>query len=133
MKQSEVKQLKSLTLAYIGDAIYELYVREHLIESGKVKVNALHRSAVQFVSAKAQAKVLNYWLEHQYLDPEEEAVVRRGRNAKSGTIPKNTDVLTYRHSTAFECLIGFHYLNHNQERLDKLIHEAIMFIEKEVD
>lgn len=133
MKQSEVKQLKSLTLAYIGDAIYELYVREHLIESGKVKVNALHRSAVQFVSAKAQAKVLNYWLEHQYLDPEEEAVARRGRNAKSGTIPKNTDVLTYRHSTAFECLIGFHYLNHNQERLDKLIHEAIMFIEKEVD
>lgn len=130
MKVQEVKQMKSLALAYMGDAIYEIYVREHLIGDGLKRLNDLHRSAIQFVSAKAQSKVLRYWLEKDLLDEEEQAVVRRGRNAKSGTIPKNTDVQTYRYSTAFEALLGFHYFTNQEERLELLIKDAIDYIEK---
>lgn len=130
MKRNEVKQMKSLALAYIGDAIYEIYVREHLIASGLQLLNDLHRSAIQFVSAKAQAKVVRYWLEENLLDEEEQAIVRRGRNAKSGSVPKNTDIQTYRYSSAFEALLGYHYLAEQKERLEQLINTAIEFIEK---
>src|SRR5699024_8793390 len=99
MKVDDVKQMKSLALAYMGDAIYEVHIRDYLIKSGHAKVNDMHQLAIKYVSAKAQAKVLRHWLEEKFLDEEEEGVVRRGRNAKSATIPKNTDVVTYRHST----------------------------------
>ncbi|WP_440897214.1 Mini-ribonuclease 3 [Amphibacillus sp. Q70] len=131
MKVNEVKQMKSLALAYMGDAIYEVHVRDYLIRSGHAKVNDLHRSAIKYVSAKAQAKVLRYWLEVKHLADEEEAVVKRGRNAKPGTVPKNTDVITYRYSTAFEALLGFHYFTDQQPRLQELMNEAVAFIEKE--
>ncbi|MGF7126918.1 ribonuclease-3 family protein [Natronobacillus azotifigens] len=130
MKRNEVKQMKSLALAYIGDAIYEIYVREHLIASGLQLLNDLHQSAIQFVSAKAQAKVVRYWLEENLLDEEEQAIVRRGRNAKSGSVPKNTDIQTYRYSSAFEALLGYHYLAEQKERLEQLINTAIEFIDK---
>ncbi|MFB1051354.1 Mini-ribonuclease 3 [Paraliobacillus sp. JSM ZJ581] len=133
MEEQKVKQMKSLALAYMGDVIYELYVREHLVKSGSKKLNTLHHAAVEFVSAKAQAKVIRHWLEQAMLTEEEQAVVRRGRNAKSGSIPKNTDVQTYRYSTAFEALLGFHYLADNEERLEVLINEAITFVEKGED
>ncbi|WP_174615377.1 Mini-ribonuclease 3 [Virgibacillus ihumii] len=125
----DVRQMKSLALAYMGDAIYEVHVREHLLRSGKVKPNQLHRSAIAFVSAKAQASVILHWLENNSLSDEEEKVVSRGRNAKSGTIPKNTDVQTYRYSTAFEALIGYHYLMGNETRLKELSVLAIQFAE----
>lgn len=130
MKKNDVLQLKSLALAYMGDAIYEVRVREHLIESGKVNVNRLHQSAIGFVQAKKQAAVLRHWLDVGYLEDEEEAVARRGRNAKSGTVPKNTDVMTYRYSTAFEAVLGFHYFLENKARLDELMNEAIKYIEE---
>ncbi|OEH93169.1 Mini-ribonuclease 3 [Bacillus solimangrovi] len=115
------KQLNALALAYMGDAVYEQHVRFEILQTGKVKPNQLHREATQFVSAKAQAAVLHRLLELNFLTEEEEAVMRRGRNAKSGTIPKNTDVQTYRHSSAFEAVIGYHYLSGNEERLDELL------------
>lgn len=130
MKSQDVKQMKSLALAYIGDGIYEIYVREYLINKGIQNLQNLHQSAIGFVSAKAQSKVLIYWLDKGNLDEEEQAVVRRGRNAKSGSVPKNTDLKTYRHSTAFEALIGYHYLMKEQTRLEELINEAIGFVEK---
>lgn len=130
MKENEVKQMKSLALAYMGDAIYEVHVRDYLIRAGHAKVNDLHHTAIKYVSAKAQAKVLRYWLETKYLAEAEETVVKRGRNAKSGTVPKNTDVITYRHSTGFEALLGFHYFTDQQLRLQELMNEAVAFIEK---
>ncbi|GGM35147.1 mini-ribonuclease 3 [Paraliobacillus quinghaiensis] len=130
MKSQDVKQMKTLALAYIGDAIYEIHVREHLIVKGIQKLQDLHQSAVKFVSAKSQAKVINHWLASAELDEEEQAIVRRGRNAKSGSIPKNTDVQTYRYSTAFEALLGYHYLANQEERLQELINQAITFVEK---
>ncbi|MDT9754703.1 Mini-ribonuclease 3 [Heyndrickxia coagulans] len=123
------KQLNSLALAYMGDAVYEEYIRHHVLLQGKTKPNRLHREAIRFVSAKAQAQVLKQMMNEDLLTEEETAVVRRGRNAKSGTVPKNTDVLTYRHSTAFEALIGYHYLSGSRERMEALIEKAIGIVE----
>ncbi|MEZ0118020.1 UNVERIFIED_ORG: ribonuclease-3 family protein [Heyndrickxia coagulans] len=123
------KQLNSLALAYMGDAVYEEYIRHHVLLQGKTKPNRLHREAIRFVSAKAQAQVLKQMMNEDLLTEEETAVVRRGRNAKSGTVPKNTDVQTYRHSTAFEALIGYHYLSGSRERMEALIEKAIDIVE----
>ncbi|GGA88469.1 Mini-ribonuclease 3 [Ornithinibacillus halotolerans] len=127
--EKDIKQMKSLALAYMGDAIYEVYVREHLLKKGTVKPNQLHQEAITFVSAKAQSSVLLDWLERDILDDEEKSIVSRGRNAKSGSVPRNTSVQTYRYSTAFEALIGFHYLSSNNVRLEELINLAIQFLE----
>ncbi|WP_163971924.1 Mini-ribonuclease 3 [Oceanobacillus halotolerans] len=130
MKENDVKQLKSLTLAYLGDAVYDLHVRKHLIQAGTVKPNQLHNQAVTYVSAKAQATIILEWLENDFLTEEEKGVVGRGRNAKSGSVPKNTSVQTYRYGTAFEALIGYHYLSDNQERLMELLERAVQCIER---
>jgi ribonuclease-3 family protein len=111
-------QLNPIVLAYIGDAVFEMIVRQYVISQPNHRPKHLHRASVQFVSAKAQAKALHTWLPH--LTPEEEEIVRKGRNAKSG-VPKNADVLEYRHSTAFECLIGYLYFKQRFERLKELL------------
>jgi ribonuclease-3 family protein len=125
----DAKQLNSLALAYIGDAIFEVYVRRHLLQSGKVKPHHLHREGTKYVSAKAQSQVLFKMMDQQLLTEDETAVVMRGRNAKSGTVPKNTDVQTYRYSTAFEALMGYLYLSGELERLEELIVKAFTFVE----
>lgn len=131
----DVKQMKSLALAYIGDAVYELHVREYLLQSGHVKPDHLHQQAITFVSGKSQAAVIIHWLNTEgYLTNEEMGVVRRGRNAKSGSVPKNTSVQVYRYSTGFEALIGYHYLLDNQERLTELLGNAVNFVvERDVE
>ncbi|SMQ59913.1 ribonuclease-3 family protein [Bacillus sp. OV166] len=126
----DVKQLNSLALAYMGDAIYETYVRRHLLYSGKVRPNQLHRTGTTYVSAKAQSQILFQMMDHKLLDEEELAVVMRGRNAKSGTVPKNTDVQTYHYSTAFEALMGYLYLTSKKERLEELISRAFSYVEQ---
>ncbi|PKR76617.1 ribonuclease III [Halalkalibacillus sediminis] len=123
------KILKALTLAYMGDVIFEKYIREHLIRKGEVKPQVLHQKAVSFVSANAQALILRGWMDEQLLSDEEEAIVRRGRNAKSNP-PKNTDVQTYRYSTAFEALIGFWYFSGSIERMESFISKGIQTIEE---
>lgn len=131
MKASDVKQMKSLALAYIGDAIYEVYVREQLLERGTIKPNQLHQAAIRYVSGKSQAKVILHWLDQDaFLTEEESRVVIRGRNAKSGSIPKNINVQTYRYSTAFEALIGYHHLLKNEQRLQELMTKAMDFLEE---
>lgn len=125
------KQLNALALAYMGDAVLEEHVRFRLITQGKVKPNLLHRAATRYVSAKAQAKVVHKMLEEQVLTEEEAAVVRRGRNAKSGTVPKNTEVQTYRYSTAFEALLGYHHLSGNHDRLNELLAYTYSVIEEQ--
>lgn len=117
-------QLNGLALAYMGDAIYEVYVRQHLLHLGQRKAHQLHRQATRYVSAKAQAKILREILERNILDEREMDIVKRGRNAKSGTIPKNTDMLTYRLSTAFESLIGYLLLANEIQRMEEIIELA---------
>ena len=126
----EYKQLNSLALAYMGDAVYDVYVRHHLLHGGKTKPHRLHREATRYVSAKAQASILKQMSEEGFLSEDELAIVKRGRNAKSGTIPKNTDVQTYRHSTAFESLVGWLYLANDRERLEAVLGKAIETVDK---
>jgi ribonuclease-3 family protein len=126
---NDVKQMKTLALAYMGDAVYEVHIREYLLKKGQVKPQHLHNQAVKFVAGKNQADIILHWLETNFLTDEEERVAARGRNAKSATIPKNITVQTYRYSTAFEALIGYHYLSENEERLSELLREAVSWIE----
>lgn len=130
LRNRDVDQLNALALAYMGDAVYEQAVREHLLRSGRVKPNTLHRLSTAFVSAKAQAVVLKRLTEEEFLTEEELAIMRRGRNAKSGSVPKNTDVQTYNFSTAFEAVLGWLYLKERQERVDEIIRYAIGIIEE---
>ncbi|MDP5276861.1 Mini-ribonuclease 3 [Chengkuizengella axinellae] len=121
--------LNPLVLAYIGDAIYDTYIRTYLVSLPHHKPNHLHHEATKYVSAKAQAHFLKLWLPH--LSEEEQDMVRRGRNAKSATIPKNANVLDYRHSTAFECLIGYLYYKQQHKRLSQLLKMIIDYKENE--
>ena len=119
--QLDVKQLNSLSLAYMGDAVYEVYVRRHLLYHQSVKPARLHKEATRYVSAKAQASIIHTFIQTESLTEEELTVVKRGRNARSATVPKNTDVQTYRYSTGFEALIGYLYLLNRIERMEALI------------
>lgn len=123
------KLLSPLVLAYMGDAVYEMFIRQYVISKPNHRPHHLHRQSTRYVSAKAQAKALDKWL--PLLSPEELDIVKRGRNAKSGTSPKNTDILDYRHSTAFECLIGYLYYSKRYERLKELLFMAIEPVEQE--
>jgi ribonuclease-3 family protein len=117
-----LSQFSPIVLAYVGDAVFELYIRQRLIAELNRKPNELHRSATKHVSAAAQARLLQRWSPH--LTEEESDVVRRGRNAKSGQPPKNADPGDYRHATALECLVGFLYYRGERERLERLIEMA---------
>jgi ribonuclease-3 family protein len=116
--------LNPLVLAYIGDAVFEVYIRQYVISHLNHRPNHLHRTATKFVSAKAQSKLLTALM--PMLTEEEKDVVKRGRNAKSGTTAKNAEVLEYRHSTAFECLIGYLYYMKSYERLKELMDFVII-------
>ncbi len=129
----EPEQLNALALAYMGDGVFDMYVRYRLIAQGQVRTNKLHREATRYVSAKAQAFVIAYLIEKERLTKEELAVVRRGRNAKSGTIPRNTDPATYSLSTAFEALIGYLYLTDQESRMDTIVSESFNLIEGKED
>ncbi len=131
VKKIDARQINSLALAYIGDAVYEIHVRNHILLKGTVKPNQLHKEATTFVSAKSQARVIHYFLDNDILTEEELAVAKRGRNAKSGTVPKNTDVQTYRYSTGFEAVVGYLHLLERHERLQEIINLSINFVEKE--
>lgn len=117
--------LSGLTLAYIGDAIYEVYVRDFLIRSGQTRPNQLHRLATHYVSAKAQHFLIELMLTEELLTDEEINIYKRGRNAKSHTSAKNTSISIYRASTGFECLIGYLHLTDQKVRLDEIINWSI--------
>ncbi len=108
-----------LVLAYVGDAIFELYIRTLLVGKGNAPVHKLHRQSISFVKAKSQSDTIHRMLEG--LSAEEQDVVRRGRNAKSGTIPKNADVTDYKYATGFETLLGYLYLKEDYPRLLELL------------
>jgi ribonuclease III family protein len=114
-----INLLSPVVLAYIGDAVFEIYVRQRLVAGFNRKPQELHRAATSYVSAAAQARLLNIWM--PLLTEEEAAIVRRGRNTKSGQPPKNADPADYRHATALECLVGYLYYQGAKERLEQLV------------
>ena len=120
-KEIDVRTINVVALAYLGDAIYEVYIRERLILMGISHALELQKRAVLYVSAKGQASILNRLLEEGKLTEEEIQVVKRGRNYKRSTHPKHTDILTYKLSTGFETLIGYLYLSKNYDRLAEIL------------
>jgi ribonuclease-3 family protein len=123
----EAKQLPPLSLAYIGDGVFETYVRKYLISRGESRVDVLAKSAINFVQAKAQAKIiLNL---QDVLTPDELTMVKRGRNTKS-SVPKNAKVSDYRYATGFETLVGYLYLTAQSDRLNELMIISIEIINK---
>lgn len=121
------QQLHPIVLAYIGDAIFEIAIRQYLISRPNHRPNHLHREAIGCVSAKAQARALTLLTPH--LTNEESAVVRQGRNAKS-SVPKSANVSEYRQATALESLFGYLYLSGNYERLQKFANMIVQAHEK---
>jgi ribonuclease-3 family protein len=112
-------QLSPVVLAYVGDAVFEVYVRQRLVSGPIRKPRELHRAATRYVSAAAQARLLGRWIPH--LTEAEADVVRRGRNTKSGQPPKNADPGDYRLATALECLVGYLFYRGERARLEFLI------------
>ncbi len=112
--------MNATSLAYIGDALMSLYVREYLLSQGYQKPNDLQVKSTYYVSAKAQAHYVKILMEQSFFREAELEIIRRGRNAHTVTKAKNADVMTYRMSTGFEALWGYLYLNQEQARLEEL-------------
>ncbi len=112
--------MNNLVLAYLGDAIYELYIREYLINKGICKVNTLQTESIKYVSAKSQSDYLQKLIDNNFLTKEEIEIVKRGRNMDSHS-KKNTDIITYKRSTGLECLIGYLRINNNEQRINEIM------------
>ncbi len=121
MANMDNKLLNPLTLAYMGDAVLDQHVRAYIVLKLKAKPNRLHQEAKRYVSAKSQAETLEFLMENNWFTESEQDIVRRGRNAKSYTKAKNTDIQTYRKSSGLEAIIGFLYLEKEHERLTSLL------------
>ena len=119
----KLKDINIITLAYIGDAIYELYIREKKIRNGFVKVDELQKEVVKYVSAKGQAAVLDELINKNKLTEEEINIIKRARNNKRSIHPKHTSLAIYKKATGLEALIGYLYLSNNQKRLNQILNE----------
>ena len=117
--EEEINLLSPLTWAYIGDAIFELYIRTNLVNKTNLKPHKLHIEAINYVKAKSQAEFLQKI--EEILTDEEKDIVRRGRNTKNHHLPKNSNVQEYMHATAFEALIGYLYLTKRYKRLEEIL------------
>ena len=122
--KEEVRQLNPLVLAFIGDGVYEVFIRSYIIDRNRnMPVHKLHIKTISYVRANEQSNFMNQLIE--LLNEEELSIYKRGRNAKSGTIPKNADVREYRNATGFEALIGYLYLIDDKERLEELLNRCV--------
>jgi len=124
-EEVDVNLLSPLTWAYVGDAVYELYVRTNLVNKTKLKPHKLHIESIKYVKAKAQADILKSIVDK--LTDEEKDIVRRARNAENHHLPKNAEPEDYMYSTAFEGLIGYLYLCKKDERLKEILEMCIQF------
>lgn len=122
-EEQRINNLNPLIWAYMGDVVYELFIRENLIRSTSLKPNKLHIETVKKVKAKAQAEIL-YSIEDD-LNEHEKEIVRRTRNTKNHHLPKNSNVREYMYATAFEGLIGYLYLTGKTERLEEILRRCI--------
>ncbi len=116
-----VLEINVLVLAYLGDTIYENYVRRYLISKGIGNVNSLQTESINYVSAKAQAKFVNILIDNNFFTEEEMNVIKRARNYKSTSHPKNCDIVTYKYATGLEALIGYLDLTNRNDRIDEIM------------
>lgn len=123
MDRKETTSLSSPVLAYMGDAVFEMMVRDKMIRRGTRKMKELHRQTVGFANASFQAALFD--LLEEELDEEEKAVARRGRNSHQGRVPKNADMTEYRKATGLEALLGWLYFSGGHERIDFILEKAL--------
>ncbi len=121
--ENEVNLMSPLVWAYVGDSVYELFIRTHLVETTNLKPHKLHIETIKYVKAKAQAEMLEK-LQNILTDKEKE-IVRRARNTENHHLPKNANPSDYMHATSFEGLIGYLYLSNQRERLDEILKKCI--------
>lgn len=121
----DYKQLNGLTLAYMGDAVYEIYIRKYVISLGYSKVNELHKRVIKFTSGNAQAMLMHSLLEENLLTEEEINIFKRGRNSHVHTQRKNMNIQDYMDATGFEAIIGYLYLMENISRIEEIIEFAV--------
>lgn len=122
--KEEGRMLNPLQLALIGDGVFEVFIRNYILTENKfLSANKIHVKAIGYVKAKSQAYIIHEL--ESILTEEEESIFKRGRNAKSATVPKNADVRDYRMATGFETLIGYLYLTGQKERLELILSESI--------
>lgn len=119
----DVCSYSPLTLAYMGDAVYEVLIRTRVMNRGSMQVNKMHKKSASLVKAEAQARMIQALQEE--LTEEETAVYKRGRNAHSASSAKNASIRDYRMATGFEALVGYLYLTGQYERLLKLVHDGL--------
>ena len=121
----DVRNINVLVLAYLGDTIYEDYIRRYLIKSGIANVNDLQTESIKYVSAKSQSMFLTKLIEEKFFSEEEFDVIKRARNNTSKAHPKNTDIITYKLATGLEALIGYLDLIDNKERIDEIMNKIL--------
>ena len=132
LSQDELVRISPLTLAYLGDTVYESYIREYLIKKNVfLKINNLHKMAIIYVRAKSQAKAIKGI--EGILEEDELSVFKRDRNHKKNTSAKNASMIDYKHSTGFEAVVGYLYLKGDRDRLDHIISLSIGIIESDLD
>ncbi len=129
IKDIEIKMFNPPLLAYIGDAVFELFIRTLVVAEGSSQAGEAHKKAVSFVKAKSQAKIIEGI--HEYLTEEEKRIVKRGRNAKTGSMPRHAEVMEYKYATGFECLLGYLYLNGQIIRLFEILSYAVKTMKEE--
>ena len=121
VKCMQTVEINVLVLAYLGDTIYENYIRKYLIGKGIGNVNDLQKESINYVSAKSQAKFLQDMLDNNFLSEEEITVVKRARNYKTTSHPKNCDIVKYKYATGLESLIGYLDLEGKRDRIDEIM------------
>lgn len=119
LENRDLRSYSPLTLAYLGDAVYEIMIRTSLVKKGNCAVNKLHKKASSLVKAQAQSRMIGYM--EEYLTEEEYQIYKRGRNAHSPTMAKNATMTDYRRATGFEALVGYLYLKEDFQRLVDII------------
>lgn len=127
MDENAVRQISPLKLAYVGDTIYESYIRTYIITKVKGSVNQYHKLSVKYVKASAQAHIVKGLRE--FFTEEETGIIKRGRNQKSGTVPKNANVGDYRLATGFEALIGHLFILDKIDRIEEIVTAGIKYLE----
>ncbi|MBR6658272.1 MAG: ribonuclease III [Oscillospiraceae bacterium] len=128
-KKISGNSLNGLSLAFIGDAVYEILVREHLLEHGSLQVGKLHKMAVEMVRASFQADVFDFL--EPIVSEEENGILHRGRNASATHIPKGANAIEYRKATGVEALFGWLYLEQKNERINELFEMVLEHSKKE--
>lgn len=130
MEKLNPREINTTALAFLGDAVYEVFIRKHVMETGEQNADRLHRTAVRYVRAEGQARALKTLMKAEALTEEELRLVKRARNHKTGSRARSADAVTYKLATAFEALIGFLHLDGQEDRLAEIMAEAIKEIER---